>query len=171
MSSPDVGAHETGSTSDMLDQPFASSEMGHSMDSDLLPELSGETWVAAIHLDEVTGDLPPSGSEPDLITASRINSTLSTVREWVQMGAPPSWVDCAELSPELHSWHLQFGNLSIDSDGRLWRRRTSSDGLVGANESCLGRPSLGPGCYGHFGHVGHYEQGESVCPGYIVDCF
>ena len=36
------------------------------MDSDLL---SGETWVAATHLDEATGDLPTSDSEPDLITS------------------------------------------------------------------------------------------------------
>ena len=71
VSSPDVGARETISASDMLDQPFALSEMGHSMDSDLLPEFYGETWVAATHLNEVTGDLPPSGSEPDLITASQ----------------------------------------------------------------------------------------------------
>ena len=32
-----------------------------------------------------------------------------------------TWSDCAGLSPELRSWHLQFANLSIDSDGRLWR--------------------------------------------------
>ena len=29
----------------LVEQPFASSEMGESMDVDLLPELSGETWV------------------------------------------------------------------------------------------------------------------------------
>ena len=81
MSSPDVGARESESTSAMLDQHFASSEMGHSMDSDLLPEFYGETWVAATHLDEVTGDLPQTGSEPDLITMSQIDSTLSTVGE------------------------------------------------------------------------------------------
>ena len=49
------------------------------MDSDLLLELSGETWVAATHLDEVTGDPPPSESEPDLITASRIDSGRTVV--------------------------------------------------------------------------------------------
>ena len=36
-----------GPTSTLLDQLFASSAMGDSMDADLLPELSGETWVAA----------------------------------------------------------------------------------------------------------------------------
>ena len=81
----------------------------------------GETWVAATYLDEVTADVPPAGSEPDLITASRLGKTLTTVREWVQSGLAPSWSDCAGLSPELRSWQLQFGNVSIDSEGRLWR--------------------------------------------------
>ena len=30
----------------------------------------------------------------------------------------PAWADCAGLSPELHCWRLQVGNLSIDTDGR-----------------------------------------------------
>ena len=67
------------SLSDMLDQPFTSSEMGDSMNLDLLPEFTGETWVAATHLDEVTSDLPLFGLEQDLITASQMDSTLITV--------------------------------------------------------------------------------------------
>ena len=43
--------------------------MGDSMDADLLPELSGETWMAATLLDELTADLPPAGSDLDLIVA------------------------------------------------------------------------------------------------------
>ena len=65
--SRDIGALETGSTLELAYQPFAASVIGDSMDSDLLPELSGETWVATTHLDEVTSDLPPSGSDPDQI--------------------------------------------------------------------------------------------------------
>ena len=38
----------------MVDQPFAASEMGESMDADHLPELSGETWVAAALTEEFT---------------------------------------------------------------------------------------------------------------------
>ena len=58
------------------------------MDSDLLRELSNETWMAATHLDEATGDLPPSGSEPDLIMSSLMDKTLDhcsevgTARRW-----------------------------------------------------------------------------------------
>ena len=50
VSSPEGQAGGSGSTSALLDQPFASSAMGDSMDADLLPELSGETWVAATFL-------------------------------------------------------------------------------------------------------------------------
>ena len=46
----------------LVDQPFATSEMGDSMDSDLLPELSGETWVTSALLDELTWDLPTDGT-------------------------------------------------------------------------------------------------------------
>ena len=71
VSSPDSRVDDVDSTSALLDQPFASSEMGDSMDADLLPELSGETWVAATYLDELTADLPATDSDPDFIVASR----------------------------------------------------------------------------------------------------
>ena len=100
-----------------------SSEMGDSMDADLLPELSGETWVAATLLEGLTADLLPTGS--DIIVASRQDATLTTVREWVQPGVIPAWSDCARLSPELRCWRLQIGNLSVDTEGRLWQRRAT----------------------------------------------
>ena len=65
------------SSSVLLEQPFASSEMGDSMDADLLPELSGETWVVATLLEELTADLPPVASNLDLIVASQKDATLS----------------------------------------------------------------------------------------------
>ena len=58
------------SSSVLQDQPFASSEMGDSMDADLLLELSGETWVASALLEELSVDLPTVGSDIDLIVAS-----------------------------------------------------------------------------------------------------
>ena len=85
------------------------------MDSDLLPELSGETWVASALLDELTWDLPTVEADIDL---------LQTVRSWVESGNAPPWPACAGLSPELRCWRLQVGNLKIDSVGRLWRRRS-----------------------------------------------
>ena len=106
------------------------SEMGDSMDLDLLPELSGETWVASALLEELTMDLPTAESDIDLVAASREDNTLQTVRSSVQSGNTPPWPACAGLSPELRCWRLQVGNLTIDLVGRLWRRRAPlSEGL------------------------------------------
>ena len=79
MSAPDARAEDVDSPTVWLDQPFESSEMGDSMDADLLPELSGETWVAATLLAELTADLPPTDEEPDIIAASRCDETFTTV--------------------------------------------------------------------------------------------
>ena len=55
MSSPEVDTGDSGSTSALLDQPFASSAMGDSMDADLLPEFSGKggsgppIWIMLIY--------------------------------------------------------------------------------------------------------------------------
>ena len=102
----------------MVDQPFAASEIGESMDADLLPELSGETWVASALIEEFTVDLLPAGSNVDLIAESRHDDTLATVRRWIQSKSTPAWAECAGLSPELRCWRLQIGNLSIDTEGR-----------------------------------------------------
>ena len=95
VSSSDSLVADFDTTLTLVEQPFASSEMGEFMDADLLPELSGETWVAATLLEGLTAE----------------------VHEWVQSGAVPSWTDCAGFSPELRCWRLQIGNLSIDVGG------------------------------------------------------
>ena len=84
--------------------------------------------MAATLLEGLTADLLPAGAGLDLIVASRQDTTLATVREWVQWGVIPSWTDCAGLSPELRCWRLQIGNLSNDTEGRLWRRRAPPSG-------------------------------------------
>ena len=109
VSATDLPATDVETESLLIDQPFASSEMGDSMDADLLPEFSGETWVASTLLEELTADLPTSGSDIDLIAASRDDSTLGMVRSWLQSGSVPSWSACAGLSPELRCWRLQLG--------------------------------------------------------------
>ena len=124
VSAADLPAIDADTRSVLIDQPFASSEMGDSMDSDLLPELSGETWVASALPEELTVDLPTSESDIDLAAASRKDKILQTVRSWVQSGNAPPWPACAGLSPELRCWRLQVGNLTIDLVGRLWRRRS-----------------------------------------------
>ena len=76
------------------------------MDTDLLPELSGETWVASTLWDGLTADLLPAGADLDFIVAYRQDRTLATVREWVQSGNVPLWADCCGLSPELRCCRL-----------------------------------------------------------------
>ena len=93
------------------------------MDADLLPELSGETWVASALMEKFTADLLPAGSNVDLIAESCYDDTLTTVRGWIQSKSTPAWAEYAGLSPELRCWRLQIGNLSIDTEGSLWRRR------------------------------------------------
>ena len=94
------------------------------MDADLLPELSGETWVASALLDELTVDLPAAGVNDELVLDTAEDKILQTVRSWVESGVAPPWLECAGLAPELRSWRLQVGNIKIDSVGRLWRRRS-----------------------------------------------
>ena len=124
VSAADLPTIDTDAQSALVDQPFATSEMGDSMDADLLPELSGETWVASALLDELTVDLPAAGADDELVSETAEDKILQTVRSWVDSGDAPQWIECAELAPELRSWRLQVGNIRIDSEGRLWRRRS-----------------------------------------------
>ena len=94
------------------------------MDADLLPECSGETWVASALIEELTVDLPAPGVGDDLVSDTARDEMLQTVRSWVVSGVAPPWSECAGMSPELRSWRLQVGNIKIDSEGRLWRRRS-----------------------------------------------
>ena len=54
-------------------------------------------------------DLPPAGSDIDLIVVSRQDATLTTVHEWVQLGVVPAWSDCSGLSPDLQCWRSVRG--------------------------------------------------------------
>ena len=67
VSAKDSPMSENNEEMEMVDQPFAASEIGESMAADLLPELSGETWVASALTEEFTTDLLPVGSNIDLI--------------------------------------------------------------------------------------------------------
>ena len=129
VSTADLPAVEAETQSLLVDQPFATSEMGDSMDSDLLPELSEETWVASALMEELTWDLSTVGTDIDLVKATREDQLLQTVRSWVESGNAPPWPACAGLSPELRCWRLQVVSLKIDSVGCLWCRR-STDSTV-----------------------------------------
>ena len=73
----------------ITDQLFASS--GDSMDADLLPELSGKTWVASALLEELTVDLLMAGSDIDLIN-HRVIDSWKRIRVLCSQGVQPSVV-------------------------------------------------------------------------------
>ena len=78
VSAKDSPTPENNEEMEMVDQSFAVSEIGESMDADILPELSGKTWVASALTEEFTADLP-AGSNIDLIAESRSDDTLAVV--------------------------------------------------------------------------------------------
>ena len=91
-------------------------------------------------MDEPKVDLPATDSDLDLIVAFRCDETLTIVRQWVQAGEAPAWSECSGLSPELRCWRLQFRNLLVDTEGRLWRRQVPPpppmiSSQLGASES------------------------------------
>ena len=110
--------------------------MGDSMDTDLLPELSGETWVAATYMDELNA----TGLDLDFVVASRQDVTLATVRKWVQSGTPLR--------------------------GRSVWDYLRSCGVGGSHGTCRGGPPIGSGGHESSGHVSYYPKGQLVCPGH-----
>ena len=120
VSAADLPAADVDTQSLLVDQPFASSEMGDSMDLDLLPELSGETWVASALLEELTVDLPTAESDIDLVAASRVDDTLRTVRSWVQSGNAPLLATTSRKS------NYRLGGSSLASSGASVRWVTVS---------------------------------------------
>ena len=80
--------------------------------------------MASALLDELTNDLPTPGVGDSLVSDTASDKILQTVRSWVDSGLTPPWRECAGFSPELRSWRLQIGNIRIDPEGRLWRRRS-----------------------------------------------
>ena len=60
-------------------------------------------WYMLLRQFSVSFEYRPGAQHANTDGMSRTDSTLSTVREWVQTGASPSWTDCVGLSPELRS--------------------------------------------------------------------
>ena len=90
VSSSDLPVVELDASSVLQDQPFASSEMGNSMDADLLLELSGETWVASALLEELSADLPEARTlislwHPARMRLSRLCGSGYSL-EWFRLG-------------------------------------------------------------------------------------
>ena len=60
----------------------------------------------------------------------REDPTCITLRTWISSGEFPSWNEVKVLHPELRSlWHHR-NNLSLDSNGIIWWKRSSQSSLL-----------------------------------------
>ena len=114
---PDCPVSENNDEMEMVDQPFCSIRNRR-----VNGRRPSSGVVASALTEEFTADLP-AGNTIDLIVESHSDETLTVLWGWIQSNSTPARTDCAELSPEWRCWSLQIGNLSIDTDGRLWRKR------------------------------------------------
>ena len=94
------------------EQPYANSCEGSSLDSELIPLESGETCVAAIMTAQ-------SENSKLIITAQKIDSEISIVREWLLTGKFPACIqDFAPASYELKAYWIGRKSLFLDTENR-----------------------------------------------------
>ena len=100
------------------EQPYASSCVGSSLDSELIPEDSGETCMAAVML--------AHSHNSELITAAQMtDSDITIVRNWLIAGKFPARTqDFAPASHDLKSYWIGRKNLFLDKNNILWRNRS-----------------------------------------------
>ena len=121
---PECPAVDT--TVELSDQPFDAESLGDSEDADLVPVQSGEDWVA--QLDDDMSKPASQAGELFRITALQLeDATCVTLLEWIRSDAFPLWAEVKSLCPELRFlWHHR-NNLSADTNGVIWRKRSSVD--------------------------------------------
>ena len=120
---PDCPTVDT--TVELSDQPFDAESLGDSEDIDLVPVQSSEDWVA-----QLDDDMSRPASQAGVlfrITALQLEDvTCVTVLEWIRSDSFPPWTEVKSLSPELRFlWHHR-NNLSVDTNGVIWRKRSSN---------------------------------------------
>ena len=102
------------------EQPYATSCIGSSIDSELIPLESGETCVAAVMIAQ-------SENSKLITTAQKTDSEISIVREWLVTGKFPACIqDFAQASYELKAYWIGRKSLFLDKDNILWRNRTDT---------------------------------------------
>ena len=109
----------------VADQPFDAVSVGESEDGDLVPVQSGEDWIA-----QLDDDLSRPASQPgEVFSISALqleDPTCATILEWIRSDTFPPWTEVKSLCPELRFlWHHK-NNLSADTNGVLWRKRSSA---------------------------------------------
>ena len=102
------------------EQPYSTSCIGSSLDSELIPLESGETCVAAVMIAQ-------SENSKLITTAQKTDSEISIVREWpVTEKCPPCIQDFAPASYELKAYWIGRKSLFLDKDNILWRNRSDA---------------------------------------------
>ena len=90
------------------------------MVADLLPELSGETWVASALLDELTVDLPAAGVDEELVSDTAEDKILQTVRSWVDSASPGGLRRFLCRTKQRNRWRMRFSiRSSVGSECRV----------------------------------------------------
>ena len=102
------------------DQPYATSCIGSSLDSELIPLESGETCMAAVALAQ--------SDNSKLIIAEQLKDLdITIVRKWFSDGKFPARAqDFAPASHDLKSYWIGRRSLFLDDSQILWRHRTDS---------------------------------------------
>ena len=102
------------------EQPYASSCIGSSLDSELIPLESGETCIAAVMITQ--------SENSKLITSVQMtDSEITIVRNWLIDGKFPARTqDFAPASYELKAYWIGRKSLFLDENNILWRRRSDA---------------------------------------------
>ena len=105
-------------------QPFDDASLGDSEDDDLIPIQSGEDWVAQLD-DDLSRPASQSGEVFNITALQKEDPTCITLLEWIQSDNFPPWAEVKSMCPDLRFlWHHR-NNLSVDTNGVLWRKRSS----------------------------------------------
>ena len=100
------------------EQPYATSCIGSSLDSELIPLESGETCVAAVMIAH-------SENSKLITTAQKTDSEISIVREWIVTRKFPACIqDFAPASYELKAYWIGRKSLFLDKENILWRNHS-----------------------------------------------
>ena len=96
----------------VADQPFDDASLG------------GEDWVAQLD-DDLSRPASQSGEVFNITTLQKEDPTCITLLEWIRSDNFPPWAEVKSMCPELRFlWHHR-NNLSVDTNGVLWRKRSS----------------------------------------------
>ena len=102
------------------EQPYASSCIGSSLDSELIPLESGETCIAAVMIAQ-------SENSQLITSAQMIDSDITIVRNWFIEGKFPARTqDFAPASFELKAYWIGRKSLFLDDRNILWRNRSET---------------------------------------------